>query len=235
MKTQPFLIVASQRSGGTFLAHALSNHPQVFCDRGESLHGRGVWHRVTTMSNEQIIEAMFSQQFYHASGFKLNWPGRDWDGLSLPIIQRMSPRIILLTREDKVRQAISILYLKAGKRAHPGFSVHSDNGERPSFRVRIEPDEVLHWCGRLNGIAKVARRAIREAGLRCMEITYEQMTGSADESAECIRPDVAQQLCEFLNVDDHPLCAGLRKLSPRDLSEIVSNWDEIRQAAGGAK
>ena len=42
---RPAVVIASVRSGGTYLAHCLSNHPQVFCDRGESLHHDSLWHR----------------------------------------------------------------------------------------------------------------------------------------------------------------------------------------------
>ncbi|MFO7743383.1 MAG: hypothetical protein R6X31_13845 [Anaerolineae bacterium] len=184
---------------------------------------------------EKIARAMFTQQFYHASGFKANWgfkdnwPDPEWQGLSLDVMRKLRPRIIFLTRENKLKQAISALYLKAGKCAHPGFSVHSLNGDRPAFQTKIDPQAALGWRNRFAKTEKVARRTIKAEGLDYLEITYEQMTGG--QHVDCIVAEVAEGLCEFLSVDDHPLCAGLKKLAPPDISDIVTNWAEIRKAA----
>ena len=52
---RPAVLIASVRSGGTFLAHCLSNHPQIFCDRGESLHYRSLWHTHLTTNRAKLI------------------------------------------------------------------------------------------------------------------------------------------------------------------------------------
>jgi len=56
----PFLILAHVRTGGTFCAHALSNHPQVYCDRGETLHHLSAW-RKAHVSVGKIVETIWQR------------------------------------------------------------------------------------------------------------------------------------------------------------------------------
>jgi len=69
---KPFIILANVRTGGTFLAHCLSNHPEIHCDRGETIHHGSIWRkRATATPFADLFYLLLRQEGYHASGFRM--------------------------------------------------------------------------------------------------------------------------------------------------------------------
>jgi len=219
---RPAVIVASIRSGGTFLAHCLSNHPQIFCDRGESLHHTSLWHSHLTTNRAKVLFCLTHMHGYQVSMVKLLYQQaflvEVWDYIrELPIIW--------LRRQNTIRQAVSVILnqmARAGKIEHPQHTF----GRVESVCVNLRPERVLKSA---RGLLERDRKAKeRFEGLNPLALTYEEIVGSGSTLAD----GVARRICEFLSVrsPDCPLSCDLTRINPRPLAEMIRNWDEVRAA-----
>lgn len=232
--TRKAILWTERRTGGTFLASCLSNHPRVFFARGEPLHSDDPW-RVGVPDEAERLQIITSQPHYDVAGCKLF---RDhairpavWDWLC-----RIQPMIIYLWREDYISQALSIVANQVYRATGEGMPTHLYRREEPR-QIHLEPEEVLFEIERLQlryGIAgdetKSNQAILQSGGFRVLSLTYEQMTGGKAEVG-AIALDMAYSLCAFLGVSLAPLVgAGLRRAHHRPWPEYVSNWDEVREA-----
>ena len=59
----PAVIITLQRTGGSWLAGCLSNHPDIFCTRGEPLAKRSLWTRAAP-DDVARLDLILRQQYY---------------------------------------------------------------------------------------------------------------------------------------------------------------------------
>lgn len=228
------ILWTERRTGGTFLASCLSNHPQVFFTRGEPLHPDDPW--MAGVPDEVMrLQIITSQPHYDVAGCKLfrNHALRPdvWEWLL-----QESPAVIYLWREDYVAQALSIVATNVYRATGEGTPTHVYRREEPSS-IRLEPDEVLFEIERLRvryglaGDKEKSNQAILQAGgFRVLSLTYEQVTGGAVEVDE-VASSVGDSICAFLGIAPLPLgCTTLRRAHHRPWEEYVTNWDEVREA-----
>jgi hypothetical protein len=225
------VIVAPVRSGGTFLAHCLSNHPDVYCDRGEPLRAAGVWRPYAEMDRALLLDVMTQQTGYLVSMCKLTYD-QAWGEDVWAWIQKRSPRVIWLTRKNLLRQALSQV---VNRRVRP------EGMERPqhSFEpvavepIQVEPAEVMRYIehfARQNRAAGERLRAMERVPMeRVLPVTYEELTGG-QEQAEELEPTVGRKLCAFLDVDYAPMPTRLVRIHRGPVAALVSNWRELRDA-----
>ena len=222
----PALIVAAIRSGGTFLAHCLSNHTQIFCDRGEPLHQRSLWVRALRPDRRRLLAALLNQTGYQVSMCKITYnqafksPMWEW-------IAKRKPLVVWLRRENVVRQAVSVLINKQARGGKLKRAQHTFSAPRP-IRVSLEPKQVLQVARGLRERDKWAK--IRVARMKVCLLTYAEIVGGELASAERLPDDVATRLCAFLDVRFEDLGCDLRRVNPYPLSEMLSNWPAVRAA-----
>jgi hypothetical protein len=75
-----------------------------------------------------------------------------------------------------------------------------------------------------------AYRRLLETG-PYLEITFEDMVGQEVEETFAIRKDVEARLYRFLELTPHPLTTALRQPYPDQVRPLVSNYDQLMQAA----
>ena len=63
------------------------------------------------------------------------------------------------------------------------------------------------------------------AGHKRLAIVYEDMLEN-----QRLRPSEARRICEFLEVQDHPMYSSFIKLNPESLEAIVLNYGELAAA-----
>ena len=69
----PAIIIAGPHTGGTFLAHGLSNHPDVYCERQEVLHLGSSYRMIEAgLSSLDILKIVWGQTGYLVSACKLH-------------------------------------------------------------------------------------------------------------------------------------------------------------------
>ena len=225
----PFIILAHVRTGGTFCAHALSNHPQIFCDRGETFHHNSMWRKHVDMKPGRLCHFLWNQTGYQASGFRLIYRQafheRVW-----PVIKDYAPKIIHLQRHSLIRQALSNGYqqwVRAGKGEY--FPVHSFQEAMPPKQTLPIKRALYHVC-KIQKEHKIAKqRMMRYKGL-VLDVWYEDMVDHTGGSASAMEGAVAREICEFLKVRNLlTLPVDLKRDFPVPTPEMFANWDEIEK------
>ncbi|HUW30359.1 MAG TPA: hypothetical protein VM223_01970 [Planctomycetota bacterium] len=225
---RPAVIIASVRSGGTFLAHCLSNHPQIFCDRGESLHYRSLWHTQLTLDRAKLLFCLTHMQGYQVSMCKLIYQQaflrEVWDYITgFPAIP-----VIWLRRENTIRQAVSHVLNQTARQGNIKRPQHTF-GRVETICVELAPEHVLHVA---RGLLKQDQRVRKQLGtLKPLALTYEQIIGPASTLAD----EATRRICEFLGVRYEPLGCELTRINPQPLAEMIANWEAVREVIGGSE
>ena len=223
---RPAVIIASVRSGGTFLAHCLSNHPQIFCDRGESLHYRSLWHTHLTTNRAELIYCLTHMQGWRVSMCKLTYQQAFLTEVWHYVVELQ--HVIWLRRENTIRQAVSHILNQAARQGKIKRPQHTF-GRVGSICVELVPKRVLRVARGLLEQDRRARRRLKP--LKPLALTYEQIVGPASTLAD----EAAQQICTFLEVRYVQLGCELTRINPQPLAEIITNWEAVREALEGSE
>jgi hypothetical protein len=229
--SRPAVIIAAIRSGGTFLAHCLSNHSQIFCERGEPLHHGSVWHRTMKPDRQRLLAALLDQTGYQVSVCKLVYVQafhRDiW-----PWLEKRRPMVIWLRRENAIRQAVSMLINKRARHGKITQAQHSFTAGHP-VRAELAPDQVLRAA---RGLQERDLWAIKRlAGWKTLELTYAQVVGGEGTMASSMPDETCERVCTFLGVRMEALGCDLQRVNPYPLSKMLSNWPAVRRAIKGSE
>lgn len=227
------VVVAAVRSGGTFLTHALSSHPYIFCDRGEPLHHKSAWVKSLRPDRIQLLEALTNQTGYRVSAVKLTYTQalhRDiW-----PWLVAKQPLVIHLTRENLIRQAVSMLINKQSRAGNIKRPQHTFEDTRP-VQVELAPALVLKAARTLRAQDRRAAKMLKGRIQAVMPLTYAQVVGGEGESAEWMPTGTARQVCKFLGVYYHRLHCDLRRVNAQPLRALLSNWRQVEAAVRGSE
>ena len=220
---QPAVIISQARSGSSFLTERLSNHPDIFCSRGEPMHTRSVWANFVSVD---LLRCLLHQQFYAVSMCELTRRqafGAFWDYLTL-----IQPKAILLSRENVVRQVAEIMLAelnKRGKIQQPRHTMVSS----PRVQVRLASDVLLKRA-RSYARATVVAHERCQVFSRLLEITYADIVGGERIDAGSIAQPTSGRICSFLGVPPLTMTGRSRAINPYSLREILLNWDEVQKA-----
>ena len=222
------VLIAGVRSGGTFLCTALSNHPQIFCTRGEPAHAKSRW-RTAAPDWQARMELLWFQQWYEISMFKLTeqqafWPP-GWEFIQQ---QRPLTKIIYLRRENVLQQALSnMINVLKGEGKAQGHETHTFQSLEPP-NIKIPPNRLVNVYKASVARTEKALMALNKCNLPILYLTYEQITGDVD--ASYLPEDVSNTICDFFQVNRIKMYSHLKKVHTRPYSETVSNWDEVLDA-----
>ena len=222
---QPAIILAGPRTGGTFLACCLSNHPDIYCTRGEPFHRGSRW-GVACQDQTERLKLIWCQQHYRACMCKLmhNHASREqvWQCI---IEYEPQVKIIYLTRENIVEQSVSVainIAQRSGKVCdHP---THTFEQVHPT-PATLDPYDVFNWCRSLTQRQGDWSQRFQESGLPVLHVTYEQMTRGVETSS--IANSATEEICQFLEVPYREMYSDMRKLHRGTMAETVANWDEV--------
>lgn len=201
---QPAVIVAGVRTGGTFLSHCLSNHPDIFCDRAESLHQTSVWHANLTFDRVKLLYCLTHMQGYRVSMCKMVYTQAFKPSVWKSIVE-MQPRVIWLTRENVIRQTVSMLInrmAREGKIEHPA---HSFDEVEP-VKVELAAEAILAAARRLVVLDEYVLKEMASMSA-VLRLTYEQVTQKEDG----LTPKIGRQVCEFLGVRYKAMACDLKR------------------------
>lgn len=232
IKSRRFVVMAEARSGGTFLVTCLSNHPRIFCTRGEPLHQGSHW--VAAAPDEiERLKLITNQQHYDIAGCKLmrnhfeRMPILAW-------LQRVQPLVIYLRREHYVAQALSCAANDVHRKdPKTGIPTHTYEHWDP-VAIELDPKRVVFYITRLQqnygliGNKAGSHRAfLARGGFTVLSLSYEQITQGGRE-VEGITGILADEICDFLGVERADLPGGgLRQSHHKPWDQYVSNWAEV--------
>ena len=224
---RPAVIIANTRTGGTFLSHCLSNHPRIFCDRGESLNGRHVWYRLLSHDLVKILDAMTHQPFYHVSMCKLTY-SQAFEQNAWKYIVGLKPHIIHLVRRNVLRQVVSA---HVNNTSHDR-AAHSFTDIRAA-RVALPKSSLFALLNNATAQVDEARKRLL-AFPNVLELEYEKLADyeivDGAMTLTTLRTETSEKLCQFLGVPIAPMTCELRPVNPQPLPQIISNWAEVEAA-----
>jgi len=231
---RPFVIIAQKRSGGTVLAHCLSSHPDVYCDRGETFHELSVWGKhARGISKSLLAYILGHQEGYLYSGFRcvyLQALDKDlWN-----TFRKFDFKVIHLTRSNILRQGASIAVqrqIRAGKVEYYPVHTFRDIQERDDFpRVEIQPWVLLKHCREVVQQDAGMVKNLELARFDVLKMKYTDFVGKEGKVITRLPNDASSKLCDFLELPSAEMTTRLKRVSSFPLREMFVNWDEIETA-----
>ena len=220
---RPAIILAETRTGGTMLSSCLSNHPDIFCVRGEPLLDGEAWREsLPGMTDAQILLCIFTQFAYKIGMCKVTY---DQFKPVQHIIRAMRVKIIHLVRGNVIRCCLS--QLATGT---PGMRAHSTR-EMNDAAIAVNGVQFIQRCRwHVEGV-EVMQAWIDDSGLESITVKYEEMVGGEGRSVDRMEGKVSNEICGFLGVD-YPvvLKTHLRKVNPGRIRGMVLEWNKLRVA-----
>lgn len=163
----PGVILFIPRSGSTFLAHCLSNHPEIYCSRREPLGKYSPERALGMTNNAKIVKLELTRLNYTAVLTKLRLRDARLPEVAA-MLKHIKAKIIYIERQDRVAHAISGLVAK--KR-----NIQVTYAHLPSFKCTIMPDEVFHQCKKIENAYERAATFIPTLE-PLLRLTYEEIT-----------------------------------------------------------
>jgi hypothetical protein len=157
---------------------------------------------------EEIRAVGFRIAYYHAAGDQL------WEHL----IGDHSIRVVHLTRKNVFRMLVSWEISKATGR----WIEYLSETNASSARIPVKIAKRMCWDFFSVVDAERARARSMFSGGRIIDITYEQFASAPEESP------AVERVLEFLRLPLRPLAVRTRRQNPGPLSELVENFDELR-------
>ncbi len=225
------VLISTNRSGSTFLLHCLDSHPEIGCERAEPLAADSVWLKELDMKRHDLMRFLWKKPGYQVTMFKMSYKQTRWVGLD--ILRQVEPAVIHLHRHDVLRVIVSSAINTA---AVAGWVEHPVHSYKPTSAVQIwlEPEDFLDRCRRYVRAVRGMRKQLKRLGLPLLLLRYEDLVGG---QVEVNQPAALVQgrICEFLEVDHFSMWAGLRRVNPQPLGEIVENWGEVEGVVRGSE
>lgn len=224
---RPAVIIAGPRTGGTFLAHGLSNHPDVYCERQEVMHIKSSYRTpVVTLSAEDILNVIWGQTGYLVAACKLQYAQAGYPGAWDLMLER-GARIIHLRRKNRLRQAVSVLINRMVRDASlPMHPQHSRQSPK-RIAVTLRAENLLATARKLIKQEEWWTERIGGADLPALNLTYAEIVGEGQISAVQIVPKTVRDICAFLEIMPKPMPVGLKRVNPWPLNEMIANWADI--------
>lgn len=220
---RPAVIIAGARTGGTFLAHCLSNHSQIFFDRGESLHHGSIWHRNLTLNRVKVLDTLMHQPGYLVSGCKLLYQ-QAFKCEVWQYILKIQPYVIWLIRENVIRQAVSLLIQQQARRGQATRPAHTFETP-PPMQIALSPETVLKTARRLVELNKNVAASMGHVQ-NVMQLTYEQIIGGQGEATR-LPTRIGRAICEFFGIKYEQMGCELRRINGAPLRDSLMNWPDI--------
>jgi LPS sulfotransferase NodH len=248
------IILASQRSGSTFLAKCLNSHPQVRCPNAELFlpdswadRLRLAWQAGGEL-DRYFARGLIPPRVLEAHR-RNKPPWAPWEELDdqelVPVmmtkimhnqmlgcpslhhyvLSHTDIRVIHLRRANLLKQHVSNMLTRRSKEL--SRPPHATEPVRPAA-IRIRP-RVAIWHMRLVRALHnwYSRRLSRHPRI---EVVYETLI-----EANRLSDEASTLICDLLGLEPEPLGANLVKVNPDSLRDIVTNYDELVRALTGTE
>ena len=218
-----FAIYGQGRTGSRLLCDLLESHPDITCDL-EILAERA-------SNPRSLIEAHARLAQTRAHGFKFkHYQLTERHGVNdvagfLTDLHEGGWRYIYLSRRNVVRHALSsILRASTGVTHRLGDKPTGAKDEYP--RVRVDVDELRTWIEQKRERETIELDALGD--LPRIDVVYDDdLVGTESQTAATAR------IVEWLGLPPAPMSAKIRPNTPKRLSDLVDNLDELRRAFDG--
>ena len=224
---RPAILIAHTRSGGTFLAHCLSTHPDIFCPRGEPLLPSHSWRQSLPrhVPSSAILGCILHAFHYEVGMCRITYVQANTEVCDY--LRSVEAKVILLERQNLLRCAVSQTLMNMTSRGEIEYPLHSvQTVALPG--VTLRPLAVLERCRWQAEWQANMRKTSRSLKLRVLRLTYVDIVGGEMVNADRLPLATTERITSFLGVEQYPMLSPLRAVSPRLLRDIVANWDELK-------
>ena len=225
---RPAVVFSQPRTGSTFLTHCLSNHPDIFCYRGEALHGGGIWLTQAKVAPVDLLRCLLHQPHYVVSMCEVTT-----HQMSLPSVWEylveLQPKVIHLYRKNVVRQAVDM------ELARTHLQSRHSMVEVPRIQMRMASDVVLRIAqARVQTTMELCKR-YRAFFADVLDLSYAEIVGGEGMAAEAIPKATTSRICKFLEVPRAVMGCRLKAINPQPLRVILVNWPEVKKAIAASE
>ncbi|MEL6719522.1 MAG: hypothetical protein AAFP82_12465 [Bacteroidota bacterium] len=217
--SRKFVIFTSGRSGSTLLVDLLNSSPEIQCD--DELLKRRVAFPISLVRS---FERQSEKDIY---GFKLlsyqllnvQTGIKDKQAFLDKLIHQEGYQLIHLSRQNKAKQALSIIY------AFYRGQWHNQEGskQKEAKRFELNPSTYLHFLEELKVLEEFEQSMVRHYDH--LSLTYEQDLRQPAHYAKSM-----ERVSDFLNVEIARPETNLKKVTPSKLSDMISNQEALVQA-----
>ncbi len=212
---QRFVILTSGRAGSELLVSLLQSHPQISCDT-ELFGTPRLW--PDRLLAGRVAHA--ARQGSLAYGVKVQ-PQHILDVQRLPdpnawvrSLSQSGWRVIRLGRANRLHQAISVTRAALTQ-------WHYRHGEfEPPGPIALDPNAVI---GTMYLIQHKENQIVEMLkGVDHLDLCYEDHLQLPQQQAETL-----ENVCRFLNIELQPMSTNLARVTPAEVRDTVTNYDEI--------
>lgn len=211
-----FVIFGRGRSGSTALVSLLNALPNVHCD-GEVLKESLIFPYFQILAKcQRSAAAVYGCKILSYQIRKIQ--PIPYGSVFLRDLYEDGFKIIYLKRDNLVQHAISIIRAK-----QYGFHQKVSDlplGQNKPEKVRIDTNELLRLMQDSQALNQYERLVLSD--IPHLALTYE-----ADMANERRQQRAVDKICDFLSISRGRVTCQFRKVSPRQLSDSVSNYDEV--------
>jgi LPS sulfotransferase NodH len=240
-----FVILATQRTGSTWLADMLDSHPRIESyeelflpakDRRRTW-GRSEWEffhayyarragrrwpAARAVYGMRYLEELYAPRpATEAVGMKLMYSQLKADPWLLAYLVLRRVRVLHLVRTNLLDVVISQETAKARRQYH---AVASDAVEQPA--VYLNPEQLGPDLESLQRSIDRIRLLLRGLPVPSIEISYEDLTRDENAVGAALR---------FLDVAQEPLASRFVKLNRRPRQELIANYGEVEAVLSGTR
>ena len=209
----PYLIITRSRSGSNMFKDYLNSHPKVksmaeLCRTNEGLDIEAMIKKVYDQTND--IEASgFKLFYYHPNDGS---PSEIWGRLKdIPNLKTIS------LRRNPLRCSTSSEIMRQSKQHKQ--EVGEDVVPIEEKRIGIDVDIFLN---QIEHIESLRRQLNDNLDTELYEVWYDDIVADAQV--------VMDGVFQYLGLKPHPIQTKLQKQNPESIHELISNYDELRDA-----
>jgi hypothetical protein len=236
-----FVIFTLPRTGSTLLSKSLNTHPEIFCDDEIfhfsfrdyfSPHQFRFWkirflpkkinyvinYPRTFLKMKRFLDNFYrnrADEKFRARGFKLMYYQTFYTPGLLSYLKNNDVKVILLVRENVLRNALSDLRARSTGIYHYQETENVSN-DIPKLNVDMNllQNKMLDIVNQNNKLEELTR------GIDHVKIRYEDFS-DWDETM--------QRITRFLKVSRRQIEEGAKRLNPIHLEDMIENYGEVRE------
>jgi LPS sulfotransferase NodH len=247
VKARPFVILTAPRTGSAWLVDALNSHPRIaaygelfvpgareregeYGSRDRPLFtsyaetdGRSRSRVGLLRKRIAYLNAVYGRDDVDCVGFKLIYKQATLNPGVLAYLSLRRAKVVHLIRSNVLDSVISW----ETARARRLFHARQGDDVKPA-KVELDAAALLDRLDYHEYAITVARGWIRNLRLPYTETFYEELTGPK-------RDEKLARILSFLGVEPSALGSDLVRMNPTEHSELLTNYDEIRDTLRGSR
>ncbi len=220
MPVTPFVITCNGRDGSTFTQTSLDQHPNVVAEKELLISTNRDQHEragsATTFLNQRLYGCEYRPEI-QAVGFRLKW----FHGQKPPLddvrdyLHQLNVKVIHIQRRNFLKNYLSGLIAD-----QTNVWVDFSGSHSSSSKVAMNPEKAIEYFRHQVNRYQQNQNDFKDH--ESITVIYEEIL--ADYDGQMAR------LFEFLNVPNHKVRPRTFKQEHRPLSEIITNYQELKAA-----